>query len=120
MSRRTERVAELLREELSEILQRHLKDPRLNILLSVTEVSVSPDLKTARVYLSVMGDETEQANAYVAARAATSYIRRELRPRLSSLRYIPQLTFVPDHSIEHGARLNALIDEVSVEPEPPS
>jgi len=90
MSRRTERVSELLREELSVILQRQMKDPRLNVLLSVTEVQVSPDLKTARVYLSVMGDETEQENALHAARLATPYLRRELRPRLSSLRYIPE------------------------------
>src|SRR6266536_2041844 len=94
MSRRTERVGELLREELSEILQRQMKDPRLNVLLSITEVSVSPDLKTARVYLSVMGDQTEQMNALRAATDATPYLRRELRPRLSSLRYVPELMFV--------------------------
>jgi ribosome-binding factor A len=120
MTRRTERVNELLRAELSEILQREVKDPRLNILLSVTEVDVSPDLKSARVYLSVMGDEAEQENALRAAKAATPFLRRELRPRLSSLRYIPELMFVPDHSIERGAQLSALIDQVATETEHPS
>jgi ribosome-binding factor A len=120
MSRRTERVGELLRGELSEILQRQMKDPRLNVLLSITEVNVAPDLKSAKVYLSVMGDETEQENAMLAVRAATPYLRRELRPRLTSLRYVPDLTFVPDHSIERGTRLSALIDEVVTNPEHPS
>jgi ribosome-binding factor A len=117
MSRRTERVGELLREELSAVLQRQAKDPRLNVLLSITEVQVSPDLKAARVYVSVLGDETEQENAFRAISAASAYLRHELRPRLSSLRYIPELTFVPDHSIEQGARLAALIDEVAPGPE---
>ena len=120
MTRRTERVNELLRAEVSEILQREVKDPRLNVLFSVTEVSVSPDLKSARVYLSVMGSEEEQENALRAAKAATPVVRRELRPRLSSLRYIPELTFVPDHSIERGAHLSALIDRVVAETEHPS
>jgi ribosome-binding factor A len=120
MSRRTERVGELLREELSAILQRQMKDPRLNVLLSITEVNVAPDLKTAKVYLSVMGDESEQASAFQAVRSATPYLRHELRPRLSSLRYVPELTFVPDHSIERGTRLTALIDEVVTHSERPS
>jgi ribosome-binding factor A len=94
-----------------------MKDPRLNVLLSITEVNVAPDLKTAKVYLSVMGDETEQENALRAVRAAVPYLRRELRPRLPSLRFVPELTFVPDHSIERGSHLSALIDEVVTHPE---
>src|ERR1700730_16323815 len=113
MTRRTERVGELLREELSQVLQRQVKDPRLNVLLSVTEVDVAPDLKNARVYLSVMGDELEQTSVFLALKTATPFIRRALRQRLSSLRYTPELTFVPDHSIERGAELSALIDQVA-------
>lgn len=120
MTRRTERVNELLRSELSEVLQRKVKDPRLNLLFSVTEVSVAPDLKTARVYLSVMGDDVERENAFRALRAAEPFVRRELRPRLASLRYTPELTFVPDTSIERGARLSALIDEVAASGTEPS
>jgi ribosome-binding factor A len=117
MTRRTERVGELLRAELSEILQREVKDPRLNVLFSITEVDVSPDLKTARIYFSVMGDDDARENALRAARAATPFLRRELRPRLSSLRYVPELTFMSDDSIERGARLSALIDQVASETE---
>ena len=113
MTRRTERVNELLRAEVSEVLQRDVKDPRLSLMVSVTEVSVSPDLKTARVYLSVMGDETEKENVFRALRTAAPFVRRTLRPRLSSLRYVPDLVFLPDLSIERGARLSALIDEVA-------
>jgi ribosome-binding factor A len=120
MTRRTERVSELLRAELSEILQREVKDPRLNLLLSITEVQMSPDLKSARVYVSVMGDEAVQENALRAVRAATPFLRRTLRPRLGSLRYVPELSFVPDHSIEQGARLSALIDQVASQTEPSS
>jgi ribosome-binding factor A len=117
MSRRTERVGELLSAELSDILQHHMKDPRLNVLLSITEVQVAPDLKSARVYVSIMGDEAEQESAFQAVKAAAPYLRRELRPRLSSMRYVPELAFIPDHSIEHGTRLSALIDEVTARPE---
>jgi ribosome-binding factor A len=113
MSRRTERVNELLRAEVSEVLQREVKDPRLNILISITEVDISPDLKSARVYLSVMGDEAEKEGVFRALKTAAPFVRRELRPRLPSLRYIPELVFVPDLSIERGARLSALIDEVA-------
>lgn len=113
MTRRTERVNELLRAELSEILRREVKDPRLSVLFSLTEVHVSPDLKSARVYLSVMGDEAEKESVFRALKAATPFLRRLLRSRLTSLRYTPELTFVPDLSMERGARLSALIDEVT-------
>jgi ribosome-binding factor A len=113
MTRRTERVNELLRAELSDILRRKVKDPRLNVLFSITEVNVAPDLKTARVFLSVMGDEAARESVFRALKAAEPFIRHELRPRLSSLRHTPELTFILDTSIERGARLSALIDQVA-------
>ena len=121
MTRRTERVNELLRGELSEILRRQVKDPRLDLLFSVTEVDVAPDLKSARVYVSVMAGEEETANAFLALKAAAPYVRHELRSRLASLRYTPALIFLRDQSIERGARLSALINQVAserTEPEP--
>jgi ribosome-binding factor A len=113
VTRRTERVNELLRAEISEILRRDVKDPRLSVLFSITEVHVSPDLKTARVFLSVMGEDEERASAFRALKVAAPFVRRELRSRLPSLRYTPELTFVPDLSIERGAHLSALIDEAT-------
>lgn len=121
MTRRTERVNELLRSEVSDILQHQVKDPRLDLLFSVTEVDVSPDLKSARVYVSVMAAEEETENAFRALKSAAPYVRHELRSRLASLRYTPALVFLRDQSIERGARLNALINQVAAEatePEP--
>lgn len=120
MSRRTERVNELLRSELSDILRSQVKDPRLDVLFSVTEVDTSPDLKHARVYVSVMSDDEQKTNVFRALQTATPFIRHELRGRLTSLRYTPDLMFLRDESIERGARLAALIDEVTADEREPS
>lgn len=113
MTRRTERVNELLRSEISEILQREVKDPRLDLLFSITEVTVAPDLKSARVYISIMATDEEKALALQALKTATPFVRRELRHRLNSLRYTPELVFKLDESIARGAQLSQLIDEVA-------
>ncbi|HLB29348.1 MAG TPA: 30S ribosome-binding factor RbfA, partial [Dehalococcoidia bacterium] len=78
MSRRAERVGELLREELSQLLLRRLQDPRLAPLITITEVKVTPDLSQAKVYFSVMGTEEEKAAAHRALEAASGYLRRQL------------------------------------------
>ena len=109
MSRRTLRVSELLREELSALLQRNVRDPRLNRLLSITSVSVSNDLKQATVFVSAMGTEDDKSEVQRGLEAAGSYLRRSLGERLS-LRYIPRLAFELDDSIERGARLNSIIN----------
>ena len=112
MARRMERVNQLLREELSHLAQRQLKDPRLGALMTITEVDVSPDLRHARVYVSVMGEAEEQQAAIDALSAAAGYLRRGLRGRLK-LRHIPELQFQHDGSMEHGSHLLTLIDQVS-------
>ena len=109
MSRRTLRVSELLREELSALLQRNVRDPRLNRMLSITSVSVSSDLKQATVFVSAMGTQEEKSEVEKGLEAAGSYLRRSLGERLS-LRYIPRLAFQLDDSIERGARLNSIIN----------
>ncbi len=109
MSRRTLRVSELLREELSALLQRNVRDPRLNRMLSITSVSVSSDLKQATVFVSAMGTREEKSEVEKGLEAAGSYLRRSLGERLS-LRYIPRLAFQLDDSIERGARLNSIIN----------
>lgn len=117
MTRRSERVNELLREEISFIVQRQLKDPRLGGLISITEVETSPDFRHARVFVSVLGSDEERASSLTALNAAASYIRRELRGRLESLRYVPELSFRADRSIERGVALSALLDQVAHEHE---
>lgn len=113
MSRRTSRVNDLLREELSALLLRGVKDPRLSQgLTTITEVQVSPDLRHATVFVSHLGDDAEREEVLEGLRHSAPYLHRELVHRLS-LRNVPELTFRFDPSIERGARLAALIHEVS-------
>ncbi len=115
MTRRVERVNDLLRDEISTIVHRELKDPRLVGMISITEVEISSDYHYAKVFVSVLGTEEEQASTLTALTAGASFIRRELRNRLKSLRHIPELHFKADHSIERGARISALLNEVARE-----
>jgi ribosome-binding factor A len=114
MTRRAERVSTLIRQEICELLLEHVNDPRLNGLISVTEVSTSPDLKNARIYISVLGDEEAVKETMKGFRAATGYFRKELSHRLR-LRYVPELSFEIDNSIERGARILSIIKKVSEE-----
>ena len=112
MSRRLERVNHLIREEISELLQRQVKDPRLGGFISVTKVSTSPDLSHANVFISIMGDEREKREALEALTKASGFLRRELSPKLT-LRRIPELSFHLDDSIEKGAHVLELISHVN-------
>lgn len=112
MTRRRERINELLRKEISEVLRREVNDPRLKQFITVTEVSISPDLKRAKVFISVMGTDEEWAQALKGLVAASGFLRRELGERLS-LRYTPELSFERDKSIEQGSRLLGLIKAVA-------
>ncbi|HEY7465259.1 MAG TPA: 30S ribosome-binding factor RbfA [Dehalococcoidia bacterium] len=111
MSRRTERVNELIRHELSELILHELRDPRLEGLISITRVEVSPDLYNARVHVSVMSETANQADAIRALNAAAGFLHKELVHRLE-MRRVPFLTFQLDKSIEEGAAVLAQIEEV--------
>jgi ribosome-binding factor A len=111
MSRRTERLNEQFREEISDLLRRQVRDPRLGVFITVTQVSVSPDLSHARVLVSVMGSAEEKQGALQGLDAAAAYIRHELGQRLS-LRRTPRLSFRHDDSMEQGAHVLDLLDEV--------
>jgi ribosome-binding factor A len=120
MSRRTERVNDLIRDELSDMLLRELNDPRLGPLISITRVEVTPDLANARVFVSVMGDEGEQKQAMKALEAAGGFMHRELKKRLT-MRKVPFLNFRLDTSIAEGAEVLSLLDKVHEdEPRGPS
>ncbi len=117
MTRRTERVNDLLREEISRLVLRELHDPALQHgLISITEVEVSPDLRHARVYVSVMGSEDERTGVFQALERARHFMERELSRRLK-MRQTPELMFRQDDSIERGVRLTQLIKEVAKEQE---
>ena len=111
MSRRTERLSKLIKQEVSGLLEREVNDPRLSNLISVTEVSVSPDLKYAKVYVSILGNEIDKTEMLAGFDAACGFLRKRLAPRLR-MRYIPQLSFYYDDSIERGARVLKLIEQV--------
>lgn len=113
MSMRTTRVAELLREELADLILREVKDPRVGRgLVSITEVQVSPDLRRATVFVSHLGNEQERDDALEGLQHSAHFMHRELMHRLK-LRNVPELTFRFDPSIERGARLASLIQQVS-------
>jgi len=112
MSRRTERVNDLIRDELSELLLREVRDPRLGGLISITRAEVAPDLSNARVFVSVMGDEAEQDAAMKALNAAAAFFHRELKKRVE-MRRVPFLTFRLDTSIAKGAEVLSLLNEVA-------
>jgi ribosome-binding factor A len=102
------RIAGEIQQEISIMLAGELKDPRLDGLAMVTEVRVSPDLKQARVYVSVTGTEAEKDSALEGLRAASGFVRHELTERLQ-LRRAPELHFVLDRSEEYGQRIDDLI-----------
>jgi ribosome-binding factor A len=108
--KRLDRVNQLLREEISYLLQRELKDPRLGFV-TVTEVAVSRDLRTGRVYVSVLGSEAQWRAALVALEGARGFIRNWLAPRLR-LRVVPDLTFHADRSMAHAARIQAVLESL--------
>lgn len=115
MSRRTDRVNELIREELSEIILRGVKDPRVGHgLVSVTEVHVSPDLRRATVFVSHLGEDADRPEVLRGLQQAARFMHVELVRRLK-MRNVPELDFQFDPSIEQGAWLAALISQVNAD-----
>ncbi|MCL0094757.1 30S ribosome-binding factor RbfA [Dehalococcoidales bacterium] len=112
MTRRIERVNNLIRQEISELLQRQVKDPRLGSFIAVTEVSTSPDLRQAKIFVSSINNERQEILSVLAA--ASGFFRNQLARRLR-LRRIPELSFHWDTSIERGDHLLRLIDKVSID-----
>jgi ribosome-binding factor A len=110
MSQRTERIDELLRQEIGRALEREISDPRIGFV-TITEVETSPDLAHAWVWVSVIGTSEERKQAVRALRGAMPFIRRGLGPKLR-LRRIPELEVRVDDSVERGTRVLRLLDEI--------
>ena len=111
MVRRTQRVSELLREEISLIVQRQLRDPRIPAMISITRVETSPDLRNARIYVSVMESSAGKEQAIIGLNSATRFIKKRL-DHVISLRRMPDLVFMLDDSMEKADRVLRVIDEV--------
>lgn len=109
-TRRQERISERIHEEISELLQTRVRDPRL-AQVTVTSVAVSADLKVATVYVSSLGDRDTCTESLKSLQHAAGFLRRELAHELQ-MRYTPELHFVLDDSWERGARIDNLLKEL--------
>ena len=105
------RINSEVQKELANIIRGGIKDPRVAPMTCVTDVEVAPDLKTCKVYISVLGDEEKRKDTLAGLKNAEGYIRHELAHNLN-LRNTPNLTFIADVSTEYGIKMSQLIDEV--------
>ena len=110
MSRRIERVNQLIKEELAKIIQLELKDPRLS-MITVTRVDTSPDLKRAEVFISIYGDEQEMARSLKAINGATGFLRHELGEKVK-MKYTPELVIHHDRSLVKGDSVLKIISDM--------
>ena len=97
---------------LAEIIRGELKDPRIGELTSVVAVEVAPDLKTCKAWISVLGDDSAQAETLAGLKSAEGFIRNQLARKIN-LRNTPQVTFIMDQSIAYGVSMSKLIDDVN-------
>lgn len=114
-SRRQDRVGALIQRELSEIIQRSVKDPRV-AFCTVTQAEVSPDLKYVDVKVSVIGDEVQKDKTLAGLKSAAGFLRREIGNRLT-LRYSPELRFAIDESADYLFKIDDLLKSVTSEDE---
>jgi ribosome-binding factor A len=114
MTRRSERVSNIIRQEISELLQERINDPRLNTFISVTRVVTSSDLSISKVFVSSIGDNVDREGVLEGFRSASGFLRREIARQLT-LRHVPELSFHFDDSIEVGTRVLQLIEQATRE-----
>lgn len=113
MSRRAERVSHLIQMELGQVLLHKMKDPRMG-MITVTHVGVAADLKSARVFYSVLGDEQARISTQIALERGTGFLQREIATALK-LRYTPKLTFAFDDSLDQGIKIDRVLHELQKE-----
>jgi ribosome-binding factor A len=113
--KRTGQVGGLIQKEISDLLLRKIKDPRL-AMVTITGVEITPDLKLARVFFSRLGNPEEIRDTLLGLKKASGFIRRELGARLR-LRYVPEVEFIHDTSFEYGDRIEALLRGLKKEQE---
>ena len=110
---RTDRVSGLIQEVLSDLLKKDIHDPRLN-MVTITNVKMSRDLKLARIYFSIYGDSSKAEKAAKGFESARGFIKRSLARRLS-LRYMPDLNFFYDESLDYGTHIEELLKRITTE-----
>jgi len=107
--RRANRLGDLIQREISDILQRRIKDPRIGFC-TILRVDVSRDLRHAKVFVSIMGTQDQQKDTLAGLKSATGFIRREIGHRIM-LRHTPEIVFRIDRSVDHSLRIAQLIKE---------
>jgi ribosome-binding factor A len=110
---RAKRVAIRIREEISGVLLRRVRDPRIGFV-TITDVDVSPDLRQAKIYYSVVGSEVDRDQAAEGLNSARGFIKRELAARLQ-LKFMPDIEFVYDRSLEYGEKIENLLRDIQRE-----
>ena len=110
---RAQRLGEELKKELADIVRNYIRDPRIG-LISFTDVEVTKDLRYAKVFFSVLGDDEVRKTSTQVLEKAKGYIRSELSHRLK-LRYTPELTFKFDESMIYGSKISELLHKVNIE-----
>lgn len=109
---RSDRVRQQIKRELSVVIRDELKDPRVGFI-TVTEVELSPDMRHAKVYVSIMGNEEEKTNTMEGLLRATGFVRTQLGKKIR-LRYFPEIIFRHDTSLDRASHIYQLLDEARV------
>lgn len=110
---RVEKVQELMKQEVSEIVLRELKDPRIGFV-TVTEVKCTADLREAKIYVSVMGSDDQVKNTLAGLKSSMGFIRREIGRRIR-LRFTPEISLALDKSLDYSAHIQELLLKVEME-----
>lgn len=108
---RSGRINEEIKKELSVIIRDDLKDPRISAMVSVTRVDVTRDLRYAKVYVSLFGDDESKKNTLLALKSSSGFMRRELGSRIN-LRYTPEVLIELDESLDHAMHIDSLIERI--------
>ncbi|MBQ7477476.1 MAG: 30S ribosome-binding factor RbfA [Selenomonadaceae bacterium] len=112
---RVEKLQELMKQEISQIILQELKDPRIGFV-TVTQVAVTGDLREAKVYVSLMGNEKQVEDCWKGLQSSLGYIRREIGQRIR-LRFTPEISFALDKSLDYSAHIQELLLKVQKESE---
>ena len=112
---RVEKVQELMKQEISQIILRELKDPRIGFV-TVTSVECTGDLREAKVYVSLMGNESQVKSCWMGLNSSLGFIRREIGKRIR-LRVTPELSFALDKSLDYSAHIQELLLKIKAEEE---
>jgi len=114
MTKRTDRLNSLLKQVISEVVTRNVRNPKVNTLLTITSVDISADLHNAKVYVSVIGTAEDKKQTLHALQSAAGFISVQASKKVV-LRYFPSLTFYLDSTVEEHFRINTLLEEIQNE-----